>query len=80
MHASTPVSAGYGQEDLVELALMACLGALDYEDHGQRKGGYQCREDGFPPGRESRRHAQSSARVLGEVPPARLRWATAAPC
>jgi hypothetical protein len=43
------VSAGYGQEDLVELALsralVACLGVLDNEDHGQRKGGYQCLED-----------------------------------
>lgn len=56
------VGARYGQEDLVELALsrtlVACLGVLNDEDHGQRKGGYQCLEDGFPPGRESRRDAR----------------------
>lgn len=56
------VGAGYGHEDLTELALgrtlVASLGVLDNEDHGQRKGGYQCLEDGFPPGRESRRDAR----------------------
>ena len=38
------VGTGYGQEDLIEFALgrplMAALGVLDDEDHGQGQGGY----------------------------------------
>jgi hypothetical protein len=60
------VRARHGQQDLVELALsrplVAGLGVLDHEDHGQRHGGYQCLEDGFPPGRESRRDAGDDPR------------------
>lgn len=72
------VGAGYGQEDLVELALsralVACLGVLDNEDHGQRKGGYQCLEDGFLPGRESRRDAHQDPRSGRDDDEYRGRW------
>ena len=51
------VGTGYGQEDLVELALgrplMAALGVLDDEDPGQGQGGYDGLEYRFPPGRKS---------------------------
>ncbi|HET9081971.1 MAG TPA: hypothetical protein VFO01_15850 [Trebonia sp.] len=55
------VGTGYGQEDLVELALgrplMAALGVLDDEDHGQGQGGYHGLEYRFPSGRKSCRDA-----------------------
>jgi len=55
------VGTGYGQEDLVELALgrplMAGLGVLDDEDHGQGQGGHHGLEYRFPAGGKSRRDA-----------------------
>src|SRR5580704_16008376 len=56
------VGTGYGQEDLVELALgrplMAALGVLDDEDHGQGQGGHHGLEYRFPSGGKSRRDAR----------------------
>jgi hypothetical protein len=50
------VGIGYGQEELVELALgrplMAGLGVLDDEDHSQGQGGYHGLEYRFPSGKE----------------------------
>jgi hypothetical protein len=55
------VGIGYGQEDLVELALgrplMTGLGVLDDEDHSQGQGGYHGLEYRFPAGRKSCRDA-----------------------
>ena len=55
------VGTGHGQEDLVELALgrplMAALGVLDDEDHGQGQGGNHGLEYRFPSGRKSCRDA-----------------------
>src|SRR5690242_14018420 len=49
------VGTWYGQEDLIELALgrplMAAMGVLDDEDHGQGQGGYHGLEDRFPSSR-----------------------------
>jgi len=51
------VGTGYGQEDLIEFALgrplMAALGVLDDEDHGQGQSGYHGLEDRFPSSRKS---------------------------
>jgi hypothetical protein len=47
------VGAGHGQQDLIELALsrplVARLGVLNDEDHGERERGHHSLEDGFPP-------------------------------
>jgi hypothetical protein len=55
------VGTGYGQEDLIEFALgrplMAALGVLDDEDHGQGQGGYHGLKDRFPSSRKSCRDA-----------------------
>jgi hypothetical protein len=47
------VGAGHSQQDLIELALsrplVARLGVLDDEDHGERERGHHGLEDGLPP-------------------------------
>lgn len=50
------VGAGHGQQDLIEFALgrplVARLGVLDDENHGERERGHEGLEDGFPPRRK----------------------------